>query len=203
VGLGAAGALAVPPVRTVVLDVGREPAVSDLRVSGDAELSEHRVIGPAELAAGMERNGHGRAAPRSNADELTDAFLPPRLPEGRYVVQSMRADVRKMFERRVLCLECAVVEPRQFDGTPLTWYAPLPSGRRYPVASKFLRAWVLVMGRRPGRGEHPAVRDLVGKRWVAIVETVTTSWERDEHRRPVALPPEAQYSVIRSLVGRA
>jgi hypothetical protein len=136
-----------------------------------------------------------------------DTFLPPLLTPGRYIVHSIRADVATMFEskRRVLLLECEVLEPPEHDGVRLTWYAPLPPGRRDrpSPASKFLRAWILVMGRRPNRGEYPAHQVLVSKRFVGIVGTVEHSWERDEHRRPVLLPPAAQYSVVRSLVALA
>jgi hypothetical protein len=141
------------------------------------------------------------------ASDQATAFLPPLLQPGRCVIQSIDADVRVMFEsqRRVLLLFCEVLEPREHDGVRLTWFAPLPTKRRDrpSPASKFLRAWILVMGRRPARGEYLAHQVLLGKRFEAIVGTVEHSWERDEQRRPVKLPPAAQYSVIRSLVAMA
>lgn len=109
-----------------------------------------------------------------------------------------------MFRRRMLLLHCEVVDPPDHDGVQLVWYAPLPPpGRRPASGSKFFRAWLLVMGRRPERGTRPSHRDLVEKRFRAVIETVTTSWERDEQGRPVTLPPSARYSVIRTLLERA
>jgi hypothetical protein len=136
--------------------------------------------------------------------DRSDAFIPACIQPGAYVVQTRRAVVLSRFDRRTLQLICEVVEPPAFDGVELSWYATLPSSGDRPAAgSKFARAWVLVMGRRPHRGERPSLRDLVGKRLRVVVETVTRSWERDELKRPVPLPAEAQYSVIRTLVDRA
>lgn len=146
---------------------------------------------------------------RVDADRelLAIEFLPALVPPGRYTVQSVELDVQKMFDRRTLVLRCQIVEPPQHDGVELCWYAPLPPEDlrrvRPSPATKFLKAWILVMGQRPGRGKYPAHRVLLHKRFVAIVETVKFSSERDEHRKPVPLPKAAQYSVIRSLVDMA
>lgn len=126
------------------------------------------------------------------------------LPPGEYTIQSRRVEVRtsRLFGRRIVVLHVEVVGGPD-DGTPLCWYAPLPSDRRRPgLATKFRRAWVLTAGRQPNRGEHLSAEMLVGKRYRAVVATVTTSWERDGNRRPVRLPRAAWYSVVSTLLER-
>jgi hypothetical protein len=65
-----------------------------------------------------------------------------------------------------------------------------------------MRAWILVTGRQPTRGEHPSPKMLVDKLFNATVETVTDSHERDVQGRPVKLPPAAWYPVVRVLLER-
>jgi len=112
-------------------------------------------------------------------------WLPPLVPPGVYTAITTRGDVRTLFGRRTAVLVCELVEPVDVDGVKLAWYAALPDpGRRPAGASKFATAWCVVMGRRPHRGERPAIRDLVGKRLRIVVATVTVSWERDRAGHP-------------------
>jgi len=44
---------------------------------------------------------------------------------------------------------------------------------------------------------------LLHKRYVAVIRTVEFSWQRDEHKQPIRLPPHAQHSVITTLLALA
>ena len=130
--------------------------------------------------------------------------VPALIPAGRYTVQSQTVTIEERFKRRMVRLVCEVVDPPAYDGTRLCWFAPVPPGRARPAwTSKFCMAWLLAAGRRPARGEHLGVRMLVGKRYLAVVTTVTEGWQRDERRRPVPLPPAGHYSKIATLLERA
>jgi hypothetical protein len=64
-------------------------------------------------------------------------------------------------------------------------------------------ARVLAAGRRLARGERMQPTMLLHKRYVAVIRTVEFSWQRDEHKQPIRLPPHAQHSVITTLLALA
>jgi hypothetical protein len=142
-----------------------------------------------------------RAADGTTADLRLDplagcgaGLLPPVLPEGVYVVQSSRSVAVRVFGRRAYVLHCEVIGGPS-DGARLFWTAPLPpAGRRPGIASKLFRAWLLVAGRRPERGERVSGKILEGKRLRGRVETVT----KDNLGNP--LPPQSRYSIVRDLL---
>ena len=93
--------------------------------------------------------------------------------------------------------------PAPMTASGSTGSPPCPGRTRPAWASKFCQAWLLAAGRRPRRGEYLAVTMLQHKRYLAVVTTVTTSWQRDERRRPVPLPPAGYHSKIATLLERA
>jgi hypothetical protein len=137
--------------------------------------------------------------PVSEADD--GGYLPPLIPPGdQYIVQTRKAYRTKQFGRRILIVDCEIIGG-EFDGARTFWTAALPpDGRRPGVGSKFLTTWIMVVGRRPQRGERPAIELLVGKRFRVRIETVTRT--NDSSLRLVPRPPAAHYSVVRDLLER-
>jgi hypothetical protein len=137
---------------------------------------------------------------RSAEDEVylrVDGVLPPLLPEGLYTVQSLRAEKIVVFKRRVLILHLEIIGG-EHDGVQTFWAASLPEpGHRPGIASKLYRAWLMVAGRRPSRGERLSASMLVHKRFTGFIGTVTKDFNQ---RR---LSEAARYSIVRELVEMA
>lgn len=122
--------------------------------------------------------------------------LPPLIPSGHYDVRSQQGTIVSTFGRRKLLLNVEIVGG-EYDGARIFWAATMPApGRRPGISSKFFRAWLLVAGRRPCRGERLSPSMLEGKLLRARVETVTKDY------RGYPLPPAGLYSVVRDLLER-
>lgn len=120
----------------------------------------------------------------------------PLIPEGEYTAISRGSEILLMFRRRVLQIEFEI-HGGAHDGTKLPWYCPLPEkGRRPPRSSYFFRAWQMVHGRAPYRGERPSTTDLVGKMFKVRVKSVKTDYHKDP------LPESLWYSRIAKLLER-
>lgn len=132
----------------------------------------------------------------SRTRELEALTLPALIPPGEYTVRTARLARRRFFGRPVVIIHCEV-RGGEHDGLVVPWFATaLPRRGLVPASSKLFRALVLVLGRRPGRGERLSEDVLVEKLLRARIDTVT----RGADGQP--LPEGARYSVVNRFLER-
>ena len=148
------------------------------------------------IADRPERSDERIGAAGPELDQVS-AEAAPLIPPGLYDIRTVRLDRRKLWGAAKSMVSCEVVGG-EYDGICLIWCAnSLPKGsRRVPISSKMYRTIVMVLGRRPERGERISEGLLVHKMFRASVRTVTKGADGHE------LPPGARYSVIDAFVER-
>ncbi len=157
---------------------------------------DDNVSGYARTVKGGTAAGRQPAPSGDLAFHLEDE-APLLLPEGEYVAVFARARKRCQYERQVLELVFELLEDGHGhmipEGTKLSMFCRLGADGRPGRSSKFVQAWMLVAGRRPGR-QRMSTTIFRGRLVRCVVRTVTKD-QRQRKRTDLDA-----YSVIDRLV---
>ncbi len=122
---------------------------------------------------------------------------PAIIPEGRYEVSFLRAEMKSMFKTQKLFLWFVVAQFGNWHGVELFMACPMPKDNKFSIGSKFLRVWTLANGAKPHRKDRMSTNVFKQKVFIAKVESVT----RDSKQQQI--PECAQYSKIDTLLSLA
>ena len=132
-------------------------------------------------------------------EEEDDVFdctvdLPPAVIPGEdYEADFVRAEVKKHWDGTSVAkifLHFSVRFARHEPAFPLYMACNGPRAKKWPMSSKYTRAWILAAGHKPMRTDRLSPRVFEGKRFKVRVRLVT----HNSQRQPLAI--EQQYSVI-------
>jgi hypothetical protein len=121
--------------------------------------------------------------------------VPPRIPEGDYVVAFVRDERGRFQGRDRWFLWFRIVRPESWSGTQLYLVCPCPSkgGKRFGLGSKMIAAATVALGQRPKRRDRLSSRMFRNKYFLARVRTVRRDARGNKRMQ------EDQYSVIDEL----